>query len=277
MNKERFLRLLNERILILDGGMGTMIQSFKLNEQDYRGKRFADFPGQLKGNNDLLCITRPDVIQSIHRQYLDAGADIFATNTFNANAISMADYAMEAYVREINLAAGRLSREVADTYMAEHPDRTIFVAGSIGPTNKTASMSPDVSDPAYRAVTYKDLYNAYKEQVEGLVDGGVDIILFETTFDTLNVKAGLEAAEVVLKEKEKDLPDYVVFDFVRARWTNIFRTDFIGLLSFHTAYTYCFGWLKLLFRSSGYEALFTRVGEVCPLLYQRLSERRIAE
>lgn len=206
MNKERFLRLLNERILILDGGMGTMIQSFKLNEQDYRGERFADFPGQLKGNNDLLCITRPDVIQSIHRQYLDAGADIFATNTFNANAISMADYAMEAYVREINLAAGRLSREVADTYMAEHPDRTIFVAGSIGPTNKTASMSPDVSDPAYRAVTYKDLYNAYKEQVEGLVDGGVDIILFETTFDTLNVKAGLEAAEVVLKEKEKDLP-----------------------------------------------------------------------
>ena len=206
MNKERFLRLLNERILILDGGMGTMIQSFKLNEQDYRGERFADFLGQLKGNNDLLCITRPDVIQSIHRQYLDAGADIFATNTFNANAISMADYAMEAYVREINLAAGRLSREVADTYMAEHPDRTIFVAGSIGPTNKTASMSPDVSDPAYRAVTYKDLYNAYKEQVEGLVDGGVDIILFETTFDTLNVKAGLEAAEVVLKEKEKDLP-----------------------------------------------------------------------
>ena len=206
MNKERFLRLLKERILILDGGMGTMIQSFRLNEQDYRGERFADFPGQLKGNNDLLCITRPDVIQSIHRQYLDAGADIFATNTFNANAISMADYAMEAYVREINLAAGRLSREVADTYMAEHPDRTIFVAGSIGPTNKTASMSPDVSDPAYRAVTYKDLYNAYKEQVEGLVDGGVDIILFETTFDTLNVKAGLEAAEVVLKEKGKDLP-----------------------------------------------------------------------
>ena len=206
MNKERFLRLLNERILILDGGMGTMIQSFKLNEQDYRGERFADFPGQLKGNNDLLCITRPDVIQSIHRQYLDAGADIFATNTFNANAISMADYAMEAHVREINLAAGRLSREVADTYMAEHPDRTIFVAGSIGPTNKTASMSPDVSDPAYRAVTYKDLYNAYKEQVEGLVDGGVDIILFETTFDTLIVKAGLEAAEVVLKEKENDLP-----------------------------------------------------------------------
>lgn len=206
MNKERFLRLLNERILILDGGMGTMIQGFKLNEQDYRGERFADFPGQLRGNNDLLCITRPEVIQSIHRQYLDAGADIFATNTFNANVISMADYGMEAYVREMNVAAGRLAREVADTFMVEHPERKVFVAGSVGPTNKTASMSPDVSNPAYRAVSYTDLYNAYKEQVEGLVDGGVDIILFETTFDTLNVKAGLEAAEVVLKEKKKDLP-----------------------------------------------------------------------
>ena len=206
MNKETFIRSLQERILILDGGMGTMIQGFKLTEQDYRGDRFVDFPGQLKGNNDLLCITRPDVIKSIHRQYLDAGADIFATNTFNANAISMEDYAMQEYVREINLAAGKLGREVADGFMAEHPDRTIFVAGSIGPTNKTASMSPDVSNPAYRAVTYKDIYKAYKEQGEALVDGGVDIILFETTFDTLNVKAGLEAAETVLKEKGKELP-----------------------------------------------------------------------
>ncbi len=206
MTKELFIRSLQERILILDGGMGTMIQGFKLNEQDYRGDRFADFPGQLKGNNDLLCITRPDVIKSIHRQYLDAGADIFATNTFNANAISMEDYAMQEYVREINLAAGKLGREVADEFMAEHPDRTIFVAGSIGPTNKTASMSPDVSNPAYRAVTYKDVYKAYKEQVEALIDSGVDLILFETTFDTLNVKAGLEAAETALKEKGKDLP-----------------------------------------------------------------------
>ena len=206
MTKELFIRSLQERILILDGGMGTMIQGFKLNEQDYRGDRFADFPGQLKGNNDLLCITRPDVIKSIHRQYLDAGADIFATNTFNANAISMEDYAMQEYVREINLAAGKLGREVADEFMAEHPGRTIFVAGSIGPTNKTASMSPDVSNPAYRAVTYKDVYKAYKEQVEALIDGGVDLILFETTFDTLNVKAGLEAAETALKEKGKDLP-----------------------------------------------------------------------
>lgn len=206
MNKDTFLKLLSERILILDGGMGTMIQGFKLTEKDYRGERFADFGTDLRGNNDLLCITRPDVIKSIHRQYLDAGADIFATNTFNANAISMADYDMQSYVREMNLAAGKLGREVADTFMAEHPERTVFVAGSVGPTNKTASMSPDVSNPAFRAVTYKDVYNAYREQVDALVDGGVDIILFETTFDTLNVKAGLEAAETVLKEKGKDLP-----------------------------------------------------------------------
>ena len=206
MNKDNFSKLLQERILILDGGMGTMIQCYKLTEQDYRGKRFADSPCDLKGNNDLLCITRPDVIAAIHRQYLDAGADIFATNTFNANSISMEDYQMQAYAREINLAAGKLARKTADDFMAEHPGKPVFIAGSMGPTNKTASMSPDVSDPAYRAVTYLDLYNAYKEQAEALVEGGVDILLLETVFDTLNAKAGLEAIGTVLKEKEKDLP-----------------------------------------------------------------------
>lgn len=204
--KETFIKHLQERILILDGAMGTMIQRYKLSEADYRGTRFADFPGSLKGNNDLLCLTQPDIIASIERQYLDAGADIISTNTFNANFISMEDYGMQEYVREMNMAAGQLSRKLVDAYTKEHPERTIFIAGSIGPTNKTASMSPDVSDPAYRAVTYMDLYNAYKEQVEGLVDGGVDIILFETTFDTLNVKAGLEAADAVLQEKGIDLP-----------------------------------------------------------------------
>ncbi len=190
----------------MDGGMGTMIQSFKLTEADYRGERFARFPGVLKGNNDILCLTRPDVIASIHRQYLDAGADIFTTNTFNANAVSMEDYGMGEFVREMNLAAARLARGVADEFMEDNPGRKVFVAGSVGPTNKTASMSPDVSNPAYRSVTYKDLYKAYKEQVEALVDGGVDIILFETTFDTLNVKAGLEAATAVLGERGADLP-----------------------------------------------------------------------
>lgn len=206
MNKETFLNLLKERILILDGGMGTMIQGFKLTEADYRGERFAGFPGMLRGNNDLLCITRPDVIRSIHKQYLDAGADIITTNTFNANAISMEDYGMVDYVKEMNLSAANLSRELADSYMKEHPERKVWVAGSVGPTNKTASMSPDVSNPAFRAVTYQDLYKAYHEQISALVDGGVDIILFETTFDTLNAKAGLEAAEAVLTEKRKDLP-----------------------------------------------------------------------
>ena len=206
MNKDFFLSLLKERILILDGGMGTMIQNFKLTENDYRGELFANWPTDLKGNNDLLCLTCPHVIKSIHRQYLDAGADIFATNTFSANAISMEDYGMQEFVRKINLAATKLAREVVDDFMDEYPDRRVFVAGSIGPTNKTASMSPDVSDPAYRAVTYLDLYKAYREQVEALIDGGVDLLLFETTFDTLNVKAGLEAADTVLKERGLDLP-----------------------------------------------------------------------
>ena len=206
MDKQTFLRLLEERILILDGGMGTMIQGYRLNEADYRGQRFADIPGQVKGNNDMLSVTQPEIIKTIHRQYLDAGADIFSTNTFNANGISMSEYGMQTYVREINIGAAKIAREVADAFMQEHPGKTVFVAGSVGPTNKTASMSPDVSNPAYRAVSYQDLYNVYKEQVEALIEGGVDIILFETTFDTLNANAGLEADEVVIKEKQKDLP-----------------------------------------------------------------------
>ena len=205
MTRSAFEQLLRERILVLDGGLGTMIQRFKLTEQDYRGERFADFPGQLKGNNDLLNITRPDVLRDIHTQYMEAGADIVTTNTFNANVISMADYGTQSYVGEINRAGACLVREAANAYTAR-TGRSILVAGSVGPTNKTASMSPDVSDPAYRAVTYTDLYAAYKEQIESLVEGGVDIILFETTFDTLNVKAGLEAAEVVLQERQADLP-----------------------------------------------------------------------
>ncbi len=183
-----------------------MIQGYHLTEQDYRGERFADFPGHLKGNNDLLSLTQPGVIGTIHREYLDAGADIFSTNTFNANAISMTDYGMAKLVTEMNREAARIGRSVADTFMAEHAGRRVWVAGSIGPTNKTASMSPDVNDPAYRAVTYMDLYESYSEQIEGLIDGGVDILLFETTFDTLNVKAGLEAADAVLTARGLDLP-----------------------------------------------------------------------
>lgn len=199
-------KLLSERILILDGGMGTMIQAFNLTENDYRGDKFADSKNLLKGNNDLLNITQPDVIRDIHRQYLDAGADIITTNTFNANSISMEDYNMQSFVRGVNLAAGRLTRELANDYIQTHPGKTIFIAGSVGPTNKTASMSPDVNDPAYRAVSYQDLYNAYYEQIDALTDGGVDLLLFETMFDTLNVKAGLDAAVQVIRNKKQNLP-----------------------------------------------------------------------
>lgn len=231
MDKQTFLRLLEERILILDGGMGTMIQGYLLNEADYRGQRFADIPGQVKGNNDMLSVTQPEIIKTIHRQYLDAGADIFSTNTFNANGISMSEYGMQTYVREINIGAAKIAREVADAFMQEHPGKTVFVAGSVGPTNKTASMSPDVSNPAYRAVSYQDLYNVYKEQVEALIEGGVDIILFETTFDTLNAKAGLEAAEVVIKEKQKRLTNNVVANLSRTRWTYLSGQTLMAFLA----------------------------------------------
>ena len=171
MKKIDFLNALRSRILILDGGMGTMIQRLGLSEADYRGDRFRSVPSELKGNNDLLSISRPDVIRDIHRQYLEAGADIFTTNTFNSTAISQEDYGTQAFVREMNLASARLAREEADRFMSAHPQRTIFVAGSLGPTNKTASMSPDVSDPAFRAVTYRQLYDAYTEQIAALIEG----------------------------------------------------------------------------------------------------------
>ncbi|MDR2810931.1 MAG: methionine synthase [Tannerellaceae bacterium] len=206
MNKNTFLQLLRERILILDGAMGSLIQGYKPTEKDYRGERFAGFPLDQAGNNDLLSLTRPDIIGNIYRSYLDAGADIFSTNTFNANAISMADYGMQSCVAEMNRAAAQLARQTADAFMAEHPGRTVFVAGSVGPTNKTASMSPDVNDPACRAVRYADLYLAYKEQIAALAEGGADIILIETVFDTLNAKAALEATGAAMKEHGKDLP-----------------------------------------------------------------------
>ncbi|MFZ4740018.1 MAG: methionine synthase [Bacteroidales bacterium] len=197
---------LEKRILVLDGAMGTMIQRYKLQEKDYRGIRFADYPSDLKGNNDLLSITRPDVIQTIHEQYLEAGADIIETNTFNANRISMADYNMESLVFELNVESAKIARSIADKYTLLNPQKPRFVAGSIGPTNKTASMSPDVNNPAYRAVLFDDLLQAYKEQTSALIEGGVDLLLVETIFDTLNAKAALFAIEEVLKEKEMRLP-----------------------------------------------------------------------
>ncbi|NTV02802.1 MAG: methionine synthase [Chlorobiaceae bacterium] len=193
--KDNLFSLLEERILVLDGAMGTMIQKHGLDEQDFRGERFASHPHPLKGNNDLLVLTRPDVIRSIHCDFLDAGADILETCTFNANPISQADYQLQHLTRELNVAAARLARSAAEEYTAKTPDKPRFVAGSIGPTNKTLSLSPDVNNPGFRAVTFQDVVDNYTEQLEGLHEGGVDILLVETVFDTLNCKAALYSIE----------------------------------------------------------------------------------
>lgn len=203
--------ILRERILILDGAMGTMIQLYNLTEEDYRGSQFTHLSGQMKGNNDMLNISRPDIIQAIHTKYLEAGSDIIETNTFNSTSISMTDYGMEAYIRELNLTGARIAREVADRFTLLTPDKPRFVAGSIGPTNKTASISPDVSNPAYRNITFDDLYRTFHEQIEALIEGGVDVLLMETAFDTLNVKAALMAAKDAMKESGKKIPVMVSF------------------------------------------------------------------
>ncbi|QJW91077.1 methionine synthase [Spirosoma taeanense] len=187
--------LLRERILVLDGAMGSMIQRYQLTDADYRGERFRDWPHDLKGNNDLLSLTKPEVIQEIHRQYLEAGADIIETNTFSGTTIAMADYRMEKLAYELNFESARLAKAVADEFTQQNPDKPRFVAGAMGPTNRTASLSPDVNNPAYRAVTFDELVDAYYEQVAGLVEGGVDLLLVETIFDTLNAKAALFAID----------------------------------------------------------------------------------
>lgn len=199
-------QLISERILILDGAMGTMIQQYNLKEEDFRGNRFMDIPGQLKGNNDLLCLTRPDVIRDIHRKYLEAGADIIETNTFSSTSVSMADYHVEKLVPEMNRTAVKIARELADEYTAKNPDKPRFVAGSVGPTNKTCSMSPDVNNPALRALTFDDLAASYQEQMEALLEEGVDLLLIETIFDTLNAKAALFAAENAMKIQKREVP-----------------------------------------------------------------------
>ncbi|MGV3460418.1 MAG: homocysteine S-methyltransferase family protein [Flavobacterium sp.] len=198
--------VLRNRILVLDGAMGTMLQRHNFSEEDFRGERFKDFPHPLKGNNDLLSITQPQAIAAVHRQYFEAGADIVETNTFSGTTIGMADYHLEDLVYELNYESARIAREVADEFTAQNPDKPRFVAGSIGPTNRTASMSPDVNDPGYRAVTFDDLRIAYKEQVKALIDGGCDILLVETIFDTLNAKAALFAIEEVKDEFGLDIP-----------------------------------------------------------------------
>ena len=192
---------LNSRILVLDGAMGTMIQTYKLEEEDFRGDRFKDHEILLKGNNDLLSITRPDIIKDIHKGYIDSGADIIQTNTFSSTSIAMEDYALQDLVYELNFESAKIAREVTDKF-----DNKKYVAGSIGPTNKTASMSPDVNDPGFRAITFDELVESYKEQIKGLVDGGSDILLVETVFDTLNAKAALMAINDYFEENNISLP-----------------------------------------------------------------------
>ena len=198
--------ILQKRILVLDGAMGTMIQQYKFSEEDYRGERFKDFEHPLQGNNDLLSLTQPEAIKEIYAKYLEVGVDIISTNTFSSTTIGMADYYMEDLAYELNFESAKIAKEVADEFTKKNPDKPRFVAGSIGPTNRTASMSPDVNDPGFRAVTFDGLRVAYKEQIEGLIDGGAHILLVETVFDTLNAKAALFAIEEVKDERSIDIP-----------------------------------------------------------------------
>ena len=198
--------LLAQRILVLDGAMGTMVQGRRLTESDFRGRRFAHHPRELKGNNDLLCLTQPGVVNDIHHRYLAAGADIIATNTFNSNAPSQADYGLQSLVYELNVTAARIARGAADAYTNKQPARPRFVAGVLGPTNKTASISPDVNDPGYRNISFDELVAAYAEAARGLLDGGADILLLETVFDTLNAKAAIFAMETLFEQRGQRLP-----------------------------------------------------------------------
>lgn len=202
----RIKEILSERILVLDGAMGTMIQRHTLDESDFRKGWFENHPSPLKGNNDLLSLTRPDIIKEIHALYFEAGADIAETNTFSGTTVAQADYGLEHAVYDINYHSAKIAREVADEFTAREPHKPRFVAGSIGPTNRTASISPDVNDPGFRAISFDELVTAYKEQVNALLDGGVDLLLVETIFDTLNAKAALFAIDEVLVERGVEVP-----------------------------------------------------------------------
>jgi 5-methyltetrahydrofolate--homocysteine methyltransferase len=199
---------LSNRILIIDGAMGTMIQRYKLSEEDYRGERFKDWQSDIKGNNDILCLTQPQIVKAIHKEYLEAGADIIETNTFNAQKISLADYHMESFAYEINFAAAKIAREAIEEFSKEKTSSVSkYVAGAIGPMNKTLSLSPDVNNPGYRALTFDEAVDAYYEQVSGLVEGGSDLLLIETIFDTLNAKAAIFAIKKYFRQSGKtELP-----------------------------------------------------------------------
>ncbi len=202
----KIYQAIQQRILVLDGAMGTMLQRYDFSEEDFRGERFKDYPTSLKGNNDLLSLTQPEAIAEVHHKYFEAGADIVETNTFSGTTVAMADYNMKDLVYELNFESAKIAKQVAVEFTNQNPDKPRFVAGSIGPTNKTASLSPDVNKPEYRAITFEDLRVAYKQQAEALIDGGVDILLVETIFDTLNDKAALFAIDEVIEERKISIP-----------------------------------------------------------------------
>lgn len=206
MDKPNIKDVLKSKILVLDGAMGSLIQTYKLEEEDFRGKRFKNHTHSLKGNNDLLALVRPDILKEIHCLYLEAGADILETNTFSGTTIAQADYALESAVYDINFESAKVAKEAADEYTAKNPNKPRYVAGSIGPTNRTLSISPDVNDPGFRAVTWDEVVIAYKEQTRALIDGGSDLLLVETIFDTLNAKACLYAIDEVFEEKGVNIP-----------------------------------------------------------------------
>jgi len=199
-------QVIKERILVLDGAMGTMIQRHKLTEEDYRGDRFSEYHMDIKGNNELLSLTQPQIIAEIHQQYFESGADIVETNTFSANSISQADYDMSELAYEMNVESAKIAKQVAEIYTQANPAKPRYVAGALGPTNRTASLSPDINNPGYRAVSFDDLKESYYEQAKALADGGVDIFLVETIFDTLNAKAALYAIQELLEEIDRDIP-----------------------------------------------------------------------
>ena len=200
LSGKKFRDLLKEKNLILDGPMGTMIQEYDLQEEDFRGKRFKNHPCDLKGNNDLLVLTKPEIIEKIHTEFLNAGSNIIETNTFSSTSISQADYQLESIIEELNIEAAKIAKIAVNKAYKKNPNNSFFVAGAIGPTNRTASISPDVNDPGYRAINFDELVNAYKKQVRALIQGGVDILLVETIFDTLNAKAAIYAIESIFLE-----------------------------------------------------------------------------
>lgn len=206
MSQNTIHKALRKRILVLDGAMGTMLQRYKFTEEDFRGERFKEWPSPVQGNNDMLSITQPEAIATIHAKYFAAGADIVETNTFSGTTIAMADYGMEDFVYELNYESAKIAKKVAQEFTEKEPEKPRFVAGAMGPTNKTASMSPDVNDPGFRAISFDELRTAYKQQAEALLDGGVDLLLVETIFDTLNAKAALFAIEEIKEERNIEIP-----------------------------------------------------------------------